>query len=80
VSTLDRAGAVNGDGGGNVFEFEVVDADGGADKIDDGVYGTHFVEVDGFNRNAVELGLGLSHSQKHGEGRVANSWKELRFF
>lgn len=57
-----------------------MDADGGADEINDRVHGTHFMEVDGFDRNAVKLGLGLSHSQKHGEGGVANRWKELRFF
>ena len=79
MGALDGAGAVDGDGGGDVFEFEVVDADSGADKIDDGVHGTHFVEVDGFDRNAVKLGLGLGHSQKHGEGGVTNSWKEFRF-
>ncbi len=56
-----------------------MDADGGADKIDDGVYGTHFMEVDGFDRNAVKLGLGLGHSQKHGEGRVADLGIEFRF-
>jgi len=38
------------------------------------------MEVDGFDRNAVKLGLGLGHSQKHGEGGVSNSWKEFRFF
>ena len=80
VSALDGSGAVDGDGGGDVFEFEVVDADGGADEINDGVHGTHFMEVDSFDRNAVEFSLGLGHPQKHGEGRVANSWKELRFF
>jgi len=57
-----------------------VDADGGADKIDDGVHGTHFMEVDSFDRDPVKIGFGLSHPQKHGEGGVANSWKELRFF
>jgi len=80
MGTLDRAGTVDGDGGGDIFEFEVVDADGGADKIDDGVHGTHFMEVDSFDRDAVKLGLGLSHSQKHGERGVANRWKEFRFF
>jgi len=51
----------------------VVDADGGADKIDDGVHGTYFMEVDSFDRDAVKLSLGLSDSQKHGESRVASS-------
>jgi hypothetical protein len=77
VSALDCAGTVDGDGGGDVFEFEVVNADGGADKIDDGVYSTHFMEMDGFDRNAVKLGLGLGHSQKHGEGGLSNRWKEF---
>jgi len=30
---MDRASAVDGDGGGDVFELEVVYADGGADEI-----------------------------------------------
>ena len=58
----------------------MVYAYGGADEINDGVYGTHFMEMDGFDRNAVKFGLGLIHSQKHGEGGVTNRWKELRFF
>lgn len=57
-----------------------MDADGGADKIDDGVHGTHFMEVDSFDRNPMKFGLRFGHSQKHGEGGVANRWKELRFF
>ena len=62
------------------MEIEVVDADGGADKIDDGVHGTHFVEVDGFDGNAVELGFGLGHAMKHGEGGVTNWGKKFGIF
>ena len=80
MGTLDRAGTVDGDGGGDNFEFKIVNADGGADEINYRVYGTHFMEVDGFDRDAVKFSLGLSHPQKHGEGGVANRWKEFRFF
>ena len=80
MGALDGPGAVDRDGGGDLPHFEVVDAGGGADEIDDRVDGAHLVEVDSLNRHAMKLGLGLGDAMEHGEGGVAHLRGELGFF
>jgi len=57
-----------------------MDAGGGADEIDDGVHGTHLVEVDRLNGDAVKLGFGLGDPLEHAMGGVAHLRGEFGFF
>jgi hypothetical protein len=80
MSALDRAGSLHGRGGGDFADPEVMDAGGGTDEIDDGVHGAHLVEVDGLDRDAVELGFGLGDTPEHGQGGIAHFRGEGGFF
>ena len=50
----------------------MVDSGSGTDQIDDGVNRADLVKMNGLDGNAVELGLGLGHAMKHGEGGVTD--------
>ena len=52
----------------NIFDAQVIEADGDRADVDDGVDGAHFVKQDGVGRFAVSLSLGSSEYRKNGEG------------
>ena len=52
----------------NSGEAEQVKSDNGANDIDNGIEGTHFVEVDLIDRCAVNFGLGCSQSSEDSQG------------
>ena len=72
MGALDGAGAVDGNGGGDLRHFQVMDSGGGADQVDNRIHGPDLVEMDGFHRNPVKLGFGLGHMLEHGEGGAAH--------
>ena len=58
--------AVGGDG---------FDGDGGADDVNDGVFGADLVEVDGLGRAVVNLGLGLGEELEGFEREGLGGWR-----
>ena len=62
----------------DVFNAQVVEADGDRADIDDGVDGAHLVEHDGLGRFAVCLGLGGSQRGKDGESAALGTATQLR--
>ena len=62
----------------DVFDAQVVEADGDRADIDDGVDGAHLVEHDGLGRFAVCLGLGGSQRGKDGESAALGTATQLR--
>ena len=77
MGALNGAGSLHGRGGGDFADPEVMDAGGGADEIDDRVDGADLVEVDGFDRDAMEFGFGLGDALEHGEGGIADLGGQL---
>ena len=52
----------------NIFDAQVIEADGDRADVNDGVDGAHLVKQDGVGRFAVSLSLGSSECGKNGEG------------
>ncbi len=74
MGAMDRSSAVDGSGGGDLGDFEVVDSGGCTDQIDDRVDRADFVKMNGLDGYAVKLGFGLGHAMKHSEGGITNRW------
>ena len=51
-------------------------ATGGADNVDDGVHGTHLVEMDRIESDPVDLGLGFAEAPEDSAGLVTNRQRQ----
>ena len=78
VGTLDRAHPFNRDGGGDVGNAQMMEADGGHDNIDDRIDCTDLVKMDFVDQFSVETGLGFGNAVKDLEGRVFDGSREVR--
>ncbi len=52
----------------NLIDVEQIERDAGADDIGDGIDRAHFVKMNFFDRDPVNLRLGLAQTSKHGRG------------
>ena len=68
MGTADGAVALGERLDDNLFDAQVIEADGDRADVDDGVDGAHLVKQDGVGRFAVSLGLGSSEYGKNGKG------------
>ena len=60
MGALDHAAADVDRGGVPCVDVEVVDAGGGADDVDDGIYSADFVEVNVVDGDVVDFRLGIT--------------------
>ncbi len=56
-----------------------MEADAGANNVDDGVDGAHFVKMNFFERHVVDAGFGFAKFREDRGGAFAHLRRELRF-
>ena len=56
----------------NLLDAECVEADAGADDVDDGVDGADFVEMNFFERYVVDVCFGFAKFLKNGGGALSD--------
>jgi hypothetical protein len=77
VGTLDCARPFNRDGGGNVGNAQMMEADGGHDNIDDRIDCTDLVKMDFVHQFSVKAGLGFGNAVKDLEGGVFDGIRKV---
>ena len=68
VGAIDEAAAELDNAAKHLLHLQMLQADGRAHHIDDGVHGTHFMEMDSLDGNVMNLGLGDRNLRKDGLG------------